>query len=145
MLVVLAVGAGLASAACEVFLPPAAFDPAHCDVRRLDEVADPVGLFRGIPCVIVTWDTEMEGAGIGADGGIGTPPALREAATGGGYATPCETTVSPDPASPGQLWFVNQFGALEPTAEIWGATLFVPLPMPDGLNPACIAVTPPLP
>jgi hypothetical protein len=132
-------------AACEAIVPRPAFDPGQCDISRLDEAADPAAPFRGIPCVIVTWDTEMEGAGVGADSMIGTPPVLLEAGTGRGYATPCETNVSPDPASPGHAWFVDQFGALDPTAEIWGASLFVPLPMPDGLNPACVAVTPPLP
>jgi len=142
MLVVLGLVAGLASAACEAFFPPPAFDPGQCDVRRLDEVADPAGLFRAIPCVIVTWDTAMDGAAIGADGMIGTPPALVAAAADRGFASPCETNMSTGPGAVGLPWFADRFGALDSEAEYWGVTLFAQLPFPDGAHPACVAITP---
>ena len=143
--VVAATVVGVASVACGVVAPGPAFDPAQCAVGRLDEAADPAALFPAIPCAIVIWDTEMDGAGMGADGSISTPPGLVAAAASRGYASPCETTISPDPASPAQPWFVSRFGELNPTAALWSATLFVPVPIPDGTNPACVAVTPPGP
>lgn len=121
------------------------FDPRQCAAAQLDEVPDLEGLFSApdTPCVIVAWDTGMEGAALRPDGGIGTPPALAATARAFGFASPCETTLSPAGATFQRSWFVGRFGALDPRAQIWGVTLFVPTAIPEGIQPACAAIEPP--
>jgi hypothetical protein len=135
--------AAIAVAACGVGPLGSRIEQDQCTTGRLDVVPDPAALFANadVPCVIVTWDTDMEGAGVGPDGGIQTPPALVAAATSNGFETPCETTVDPLESSPSRAWFLERFGALSPTALQWGVTLFVPGPLGDGVNPWCSIVS----
>ena len=86
--------------ACDAVGPLPSFDIGQCVVGYLDGDPDPAALFADplSTCVIIAWDTEMDGAGVGLDGGLGTPLALTAAATNGGFTSPCETNVSPAPA-----------------------------------------------
>jgi hypothetical protein len=114
-------------------------------MARLDQVADVDALFADPTgdCVIVAWDTDMPGAGVQPDGGVGTPPALAAAARNRVFASPCETTIDPRQGSLARGWFVTRFGPLGPVAHDWGVSLFLREPLPDGENPGCAFVTPP--
>ncbi len=142
---VLAAAVSLAMVGCGAAEPVPTLDSARCTMWRLDEVADPAAFFSdpNVPCVIVFWDTKMDGVTVRPAGDIETSLALADAAREGGFAAPCETTLSPQRSTLERSWFASRFGALDPRAESWGVTLFVPTPMPDGVIPACAIVTPP--
>jgi hypothetical protein len=114
-------------------------------MARLDQVEDVDALFVDptSDCVIVAWDTDMPGAAVQPDGGVGTPAALDAAARNHGFASPCETTIDPQRGSPARGWFATRFGPLSPAAHDRGVTLFFREPLPDGTNPGCTLLTPP--
>jgi hypothetical protein len=113
-----------------------------CTMGRLDQVPDLAALFQGpaAGCVIITWDTEMAGAGPNADGGLGTPGTLLTAARKTGFGAPCETVVDAQRDSPDRAWFIETFGEMNPKASNWGATFLARTPLPDGVYPGCSAV-----
>lgn len=133
----------LVVAACGASPGASSSEDATCSVARLDGVQDPADLFdpSEARCVIITWDTAMEGAGAGPNGGQETPPALLAAATEGGFAAPCETMVDAQRPSPERAWFISRFGALDPEASYWAVTYFARTPLPDGVAPGCANVT----
>lgn len=123
-----------------------------CHETQLDDVADVSDLFAdaAVHCVVVAWDTDMDGAQLGPDRSVGTPGALEDAAHAGGFATPCETTVDPAQPSLTRAWFISRFAGLHPQASYWGVTLFARDRAPEGLEPwlgrvdaACAEITPP--
>ena len=93
-----------------------------------------------VNCVIVEWDTDMSGAEVRPDGGIGTPGALDAAARAGGFVSPCESTLDPRQPSVDRAWYIARFRALHPTARYWGVTLFLRTPQSDGVDSRCAMV-----